>query len=177
MTSLFEIMVSFGKIGLVALGGGHSMLKLIEYEAVINRHWLLKEEFISMVGSTFLFPGLTAVKLSALIGYKAGGITGLLIAVICLNLPGLLLAVVGYGYLSQSDSIMAKKILTCVQYGALALLAAAAFSVAQGVLQTHFSWPILVLSLIFFLGLVSVNLSPFWGLIAFLGIGFFLIRP
>ena len=34
-----------------------------------------------MVGSRLLFPGLTAVKLSALIGYKAAGMSGIILAV------------------------------------------------------------------------------------------------
>lgn len=177
MTHLWNIIISFAKIGCMALGGGHSMLKLIEYEAVVNRHWLVREEFIDMVGTSFLFPGLTAVKLSALIGYKTGGIPGLLLAVLCLNLPGLLLALIGYAWLSRSDSNMAKKILICAQYGALALLAAAAFSIAQGVVQAYCSWPIVVLCALFFIGLISLDLSPFWGLIAFIGIGFFLVLP
>ena len=175
MNNLIEIIMSFGKIGLTALGGGHSMLKLIEYEAVVNRHWIAKEEFINMLGSTFLFPGLTAVKLSALIGYKTAGVAGLLLAVIFLNLPGLLLALVGYGLLRNNDSLMAKKILVSVQYGALALLAAAAFSIAQGVFQTHFSWPLALLCLTFFVSLTYLNISPFWGLIAFIGIAFFFV--
>ena len=85
MSTLLSLFLSFSKIGLISLGGGNSLLKLIEYEAVSYRHWIRPEEFISMVGTSFLFPGLTAVKLSALIGYKTAGIPGLIIAVTCLN--------------------------------------------------------------------------------------------
>src|SRR4051794_16977163 len=101
--TLVSIIFSFGKIGLISLGGGNSMLKLLEYEAVTARHWVGKEEFISMLGSSFLFPGLTAVKLSALIGYKAAGLSGLVLAVICLNLPGLVMAVLCFSWLSIHD--------------------------------------------------------------------------
>lgn len=174
ITILFNLMLSFGKIGLVSLGGGNSMLKLIEVEAVNYRHWIGAEEFVAMIGSSFLFPGLTAVKLSALIGYKAAGILGLVVAVLALNLPGLILAVVGYQYLSQNNSPLAKKIMVPVQYGALALLAAAAYSVAQGVLQLSFSVALIILCILFFLALVIIPVSPFWGFIAFIAIGFFL---
>lgn len=105
------------------------MLKLLEYEAVTYRHWISPEEFVSMVGTSFLFPGLTAVKLSALIGYKAAGMMGLIIAVACLNLPGLILALLGYQLLSNNHGPITQKIMVGVQYGALALLAAASFSV------------------------------------------------
>lgn len=168
MTSLLEIMISFGKIGFTALGGGHSMLKLIEYEAVNHRHWVHQEDVISMIGSSFLFPGLTAVKLSALIGYKVSGILGLVLAVLSLNLPGLVMVTVGYQFLSKSDSPTAKKTLVAVQYGALAMLAAAAYSLAEGVLEKHFSPSLAILSGFFFMALVFGNLSPFWGLLAFI---------
>lgn len=175
LKTLLDIIISFGKIGFVALGGGHSMIKLIEYETVINRHWLMKEDFIQMVGTTFLFPGLTAVKLSALIGYKAAGIPGMVVAVLSLNLPGIVLVFVGYSFLSQHDSPIARKLLICVQYGALALLAAAAFSIAEGVLQYHFSWALLALTMLFLIALVGFNASPFWGLLVFIPIAYFLV--
>lgn len=173
--TLLALTISFGKIGLISLGGGNSMLKLIEFEAVNYRHWIGPEEFISMVGASFLFPGLTAVKLSALIGYKAAGISGLILAVFCINLPGLLLAMLGYQYLNSHDGPIIHKIMVAVQYGALALLAAATFSVGQGVFKFNHSLPIILLSILFFIGLIYWELSPFWGFLIFIGMGFFVI--
>lgn len=174
--TIVDIIISFGKIGLISLGGGNSMLKLIEYEAVNSRHWIAPEEFINMVSSTFLFPGLTAVKLSALIGYKAAGFLGMILAVACINLPGLILVMVGYRLLSTNDSPVAHKVMVSVQYGALALLAAASFSVAQGVVGLYYSLPLALATLLFFIALVYLQLSPFWGFIAFIGICFFIVR-
>lgn len=152
------------------------MLKLLEYEAVTYRHWVNPDEFVGMVGSTFLFPGLTAVKLSALIGYKAAGYSGLVLAVLCLNLPGLLFAILGYRLLTTHDGPMTKKIMVSVQYGALALLAAACFSIAQGVMQMYFSWTMVIACVLFFLALAYLQMSPFWGFIGYIGICFFLVH-
>ncbi|MDP3268181.1 MAG: chromate transporter [Legionella sp.] len=176
ITTWLGIIYSFGKIGLISLGGGNSMLKLLEYEAVTYRQWIGQEEFIAMLGSSFIFPGLTAVKLSALIGYKAAGIIGLVLAVLCLNLPGLLMAVVGYHWLSSHNGPTTRKIMIAVQYGALALLAAATFSVAQGVVSMYFSIPIVVSTILFFLALALLNLSPFYGFMGFIAVCFFLVR-
>lgn len=174
--TLLQIILSFGKIGIISLGGGNSMLKLLEYEAVGYRHWVGNEEFIGMLGTSFLFPGLTAVKLSALIGYKAGGILGLLLAVICLNLPGLVMAILGYHWLTAHNGPTTRKVMISVQYGALALLAAATFSVAQGVVDIHFSIPIALVCILFFLGLAFWNVSPFYGFLGFIAVCFFLVR-
>lgn len=176
ITKLVQIFISFSKIGLIALGGGNSMLQLLEYETVTYRHWVAKEEFISMLSSSFLFPGLTAVKLSALIGYKAAGFAGMILAVACLNIPGLVLALVGYGWLASHNTPFTRKIMISVQYGALALLAAATFTVAQGVIQTHYSIILAIASVLFFLALAILNVSPFWGFIVFIGICFFLVH-
>lgn len=170
------LLTSFGKIGLISLGGGNSMLKLIEYEAITVRQWVGQEEFIQMVGTTFLFPGLTAVKLAGLIGYKASGFLGLAIAILAINLPGIILALVGFYLLSSVQNPLIHKIMVGVQYGALVLLAAASFSIAKGVIALYFSWPLAVLSLVFFLALVFLPLSPFWGFIAFIGACFFIVH-
>lgn len=174
--TLFALMVSFGKIGLISLGGGNAMLKLLEYEAVNYRHWVRADEFVNMVGSSFLFPGLTGVKLAALIGYKAAGVLGMIVALLCLNLPGLILAFLGYQFLAASNSPITQKIMVGVQYGALALLAAASFSIAQSVIDMYYSLPIALATLLFFLGLVYFQLSPFWGFLAFIGICFFFVK-
>ena len=129
-----------------------------------------------MVGSSFVFPGLTAVKLSALIGYKVAGLTGLIIAILCLNLPGLVMTVVGYHWLTSHNGPVARKLMIGVQYGALALLAAASYSVAQGVIGMHFSIPIALSCMVFFLALTFWNLSPFYGFMAFIGVCFFLVH-
>lgn len=175
MLKLFELMISFGKIGFTALGGGNSMLKLIEYEAVVSRQWIGQEDFVGMVGSTFLFPGLTAVKLSAIIGYQVAGILGLFIAVICLNLPGLLMALIGYSYLAQANNPVTRKAIIAVQYGALAMLAAASYAIGEGILKHNFSLPLICLTISFFIFLAFFDLSPFWGLIVFIIIAYFLV--
>ena len=36
----WQILLSFGRIGLFSLGGGNAMLKLIQEECVENRNWL-----------------------------------------------------------------------------------------------------------------------------------------
>lgn len=176
MRIYFAILYSFTKIGVISVGGGNSMLKLLEFETVEYRHWISQQEFISMVGSSFIFPGLTAVKLSALIGYKTAGIFGLVIAVFSLNLPGLIMAIIGYQWLSQHDSPTTRKIMVGVQYGALALLVAASYSIAQGVLSMYFSIPIVVCTLLFFIALTFWNVSPFWGFLGFIGICYFIVQ-
>lgn len=176
MKTLLLLILSFGKVGLISLGGGNAMLKLLEVEAVNYHHWVSEEEFIKMVGTTFLFPGLTGVKLAALIGYKAAGLAGAIIAVLALNIPGLILVAIGYKWLNGHNGPLARKIMISVQYGALALLAAATFSFGQGVINMYHSLAMGLACIVFFLALAFWDVSPFWGFVVFIGGCFFIVR-
>lgn len=176
LKTLYALLISFGKIGFISLGGGNAMLKLIEFEAINSQHWVSNAEFVQMVGTSVFFPGLTALKLSALIGYKTAGFWGMLTALLALNLPGLILALIGYQWMTSHNTPVMQKVMVAVQYGALALLAAATFSIGQGVIGIYFSWPMAISLLVFFIALTFFNLSPFWGLVAYIGIGYFLVK-
>jgi len=173
--TLWQMLVSFSQIGLFSLGGGNSMLKMIEDEVVQNQHWLTIEEFGMLVGSSFLFPGLTAIKVAGMVGLKVAGIPGLLVSVLGVSMPGLLLAAVFYSILLRyQESPIIQKLIVLMQYGALALLASALFALMQPMLK-DVSWIAWGLAAVLFAAVTFFNVSPFVGLVAFLAIGLMLI--
>ena len=108
----------------------------------------------------------------ALIGYQVAGILGLLVSVLALNLPGLCFSLMGYKLLTHWQSPVAAKLIIIVQYGALALLAAASFSIASSVIKQHFSPVLFILAIVFFILLALFDLPPFLGLLVFIGLGY-----
>lgn len=175
LTMLLHLLVSFGQIGLFALGGGNSMLKLIEDECVHQRGWLSLDEFATLVGSSFLFPGLTAIKVSGLVGLKVAGIPGMLVSIAGITLPGLILAAIFYSIINaHKDQPIVKKLLILMQYGAVALLASALFSLSKP-LAKDFSFPAMALACILFVAVAVFEYSPFVLLVAFVGIGLLLL--
>lgn len=175
MMTIWNLLVSFGQIGLFALGGGHSMLKLIEDECVHQRGWLSLEEYSTLVGSSFLFPGLTAVKVSGLVGMKVAGFPGLLVSVLGITLPGMVLAAGFYTLIiSHKDNPLIRKALTLMQYGAVALLAAALMSLMKP-LAKDFSLQAALLGGVLFLAVAVFEWSPFACIVAFLLLGLLLI--
>ena len=58
-----------------------SMIPLIERDAVYNKKWITKEEFVDMIALTQSIPGPIAVDASVFIGYKVAGIAGCIAAV------------------------------------------------------------------------------------------------
>jgi len=159
--------MSFGRIGLFSLGGGNAMLKLIQEECVENRGWLTAAEFSSLLGVSYVFPGLTAVKLSALIGLKVAGVPGMVAGVLALNLPGLVLAFALYGAITRyQDAAWLRRVLLGMQYGALALLAAALWALARPLGGT-LSWTAAGLAVVLFVSVALLDLSPFIGIVVF----------
>lgn len=81
MNILIDLFVTFLKIGTFTVGGGPSMIPLIEKDAVYNKKWISKEEFVDMIALTQSIPGPIAVDTSVYIGYKVAGIAGSIAAV------------------------------------------------------------------------------------------------
>lgn len=168
---LWDLMVSFWKIGLLSLGGGNSMLKLLEDVCVRQHAWVTPTEFTALVGSTYLFPGLTVLKVAGLIGLKVGGILGLIVCVAGITLPGVVLAAVFYSMLlNYRDNEYVKKLILLMQYGAIALLAAALFSLCKP-LTKDFSLQAGILACALFIVVGVFEYSPFVGLVSFIAIG------
>lgn len=166
--AVWQLLVSFGQIGLFALGGGHSMLKLIEEECVENRGWLSLDEFSTLVGVSFLFPGLTAVKLSALIGLRVAGAPGLIAAVLGINLPGLGLALVFYTFIiDRQDVPVVRKLVVGMQYGAVALLGAALYALTKPLWGENFTWTASLLAAGLFVAVAFLDISPFASIVVF----------
>ena len=163
----FEVLVSFGRIGFNSLGGGNAMTKLIEAEAVERRQWLSIEEFGSIFGLCFLFPGLTQVKLAAMIGQKVAGLGGAAAAVLGLNLPGLTLCLTCWSWLSANqEDTHVKKLMLGMRYGAVALLAAALLALVKPLTASpNFTASMLALGL--FVSTAVLNVSTFGSVVGF----------
>ena len=171
MDMLGQLLLAFGKIGLFALGGGNSLLKLIEEECVENRAWLTVADFSSMVGMSFMFPGLTAVKVAGFIGLKVAGVPGLIASVLGLILPGLILAGLFYGVLvAHRSNPYVMKLIEATKYAGLALLLAAVYSFAMGLWgeASSFRWQPWALTGLLFVAVAVVNISAFISLLVFL---------
>ena len=145
------------------------MILLIEEEVVENYGWISSGDFSAMVGATFLFPGLTAVKLSGLIGYRVGGVLGLLCSVLALNLPGLILALLFFQILSNNaENPIIAKILLSMRYAAVAMIGSVLFSFTLVLLKMNLQWIPIILTGIFFTLITFFNWNVILCLIAFI---------
>jgi len=166
---LSKILISFGRIGLFALGGGNGMIKMISEEAVHIRKWFSTDEFGSLLGMTYLFPGLTACKLSGMIGYRVAGLAGLIVATLAINVPGIILTAVGFLFLlNYTDVPLVKELLLAMQFAAMALIGAVLFDMIRPAAKRRKYWIGIFLTLAFFLAMEFFHLPVIVCLVVYL---------
>ena len=90
MVSYWQIFYTFGKIGAFTIGGGIPMIAAIKSE-LVEKKWLDEEEFVDIIAIAQSAPGLFAVNISILTGYKLRGTKGSIIATIASALPPFLI--------------------------------------------------------------------------------------
>ena len=78
---LLDIFTAFLKSGLILLGGGYIILPILQSEIVDKRGWITSEELTDYYAISQSLPGLIAINISILVGYKLRGKWGALAGV------------------------------------------------------------------------------------------------
>jgi len=89
---LAELFVTFLLIGFVSVGGGYSMVPVIEHEAV-TQGWMNADTFSGMIAVAGASPGPIATNIAIMVGYYTQGWAGAAVSAIGMTLPSLLLVI------------------------------------------------------------------------------------
>lgn len=73
---LSEIFLAFLYSGLILLGGGYVILPILQNELVKKRGWITEDELTDYYAVSQSLPGLIAINMSVLVGYKLRGKSG-----------------------------------------------------------------------------------------------------
>ena len=76
MKLLFELLLTFMKIGFFTFGGGYAMLSVIEDECVEKKHWITHDEMMKITVIAESTPGPIAINCATFVGYQKAGILG-----------------------------------------------------------------------------------------------------
>jgi chromate transporter len=82
MKIIWELFVSFLKIGSLMFGSGYTMLPLLTREIVEHRAWVTQDELMDSYALAQSVPGVIAVNTAAIVGQKHGGWGGAAAAVL-----------------------------------------------------------------------------------------------
>jgi chromate transporter len=88
--TLLALVLVFGPLSLVSIGGGAALLAEIEHQSVTVQGWTTQREFADLFAISRAAPG-PGTMLSTLIGWKVAGLPGALTATLALYLPSSLL--------------------------------------------------------------------------------------
>lgn len=86
---MWELFVSFFKIGLFTFGGGYAMLPMIQREIEGKRKWCTEAELLDYYAIGQCTPGVIAVNCATLVGFKIGGYIGAAVATAAVVLPSI----------------------------------------------------------------------------------------
>jgi len=89
---LWNLFITFLKIGFISFGGGYAMIPIIQLE-VVSHHWLTEEAFTDAVALAGMAPGPIATNTATLIGYKTAGVPGAIMSTAGIVLPSLILMI------------------------------------------------------------------------------------
>lgn len=87
MNSLFELFITFVRIGLFTFGGGYAMIAPIEDICVEKKHWITHDDMMSMTVIAESTPGPIAINCATFVGYRKKGIAGAAAATLGVVLP------------------------------------------------------------------------------------------
>lgn len=120
---ILELFFTFFKIGAFTYGGGYAMIPLIEREIIMNKKWIDEEELLEIITIAQMTPGVIAINTATFVGRKTAGVKGAIIASSAIALPSIFTITIIFKFLSGTfDSDIARKILTGVRAGLLALM-------------------------------------------------------
>ena len=84
-----DIFLTFAKIVSFTIGGGFSIVQMMEKEVVDKKHWLDHEEFMDTLVVAQSTPGLFAIDMASHIGLKLKGVTGGIVGALATALPSI----------------------------------------------------------------------------------------
>lgn len=106
---LWELFITFMRIGGFTFGGGYAMLPMLQKEVVENKKWATSEELMDYYAIGQCTPGVIAVNTATFIGYKNAGILGGLCATLGVVFPSLVIITLIAALLSNFADIEAVK--------------------------------------------------------------------
>ena len=123
---------SFFKIGMFTLGGGYAMIPIIEHEVVDKQKWIERDDFIDIVAVAQSCPGVMAINMSTLVGYRLRKTKGAFCMTLATALPSFLIILAIAMFFKQfEDNAVVESIFRGIRPAVVALIAAPTFSLAK----------------------------------------------
>ena len=123
MKLLWDLYLTWFKMGLFTFGGGYAMLPMIQKEVIDKHHWATEEEIMNYHAIGQCTPGIIAVNTATFVGYYLKGVVGGVIATLGVISPSVIIITVIAALISNFMEIeMVKHALLGINVAVCALM-------------------------------------------------------
>lgn len=82
-----KMFLTFLKLGFLSIGGGNTMVSMLEGELIDKKKWITSDELLEMIAVAEVTPGPIAINIATYIGYKRGKVLGALMCTLGIIIP------------------------------------------------------------------------------------------
>lgn len=130
MTTIWNLFITFFKIGLLSIGGGYAIIPLIQEQVVNQAGWISEKLFTDIITISQMTPGPLAVNTSTFVGLQIGGIGGAAAATIGCVICGVAISLFLYRFFQKHrSSTYIFEILNGLKSASLGLIISAAATI------------------------------------------------
>jgi len=107
MKLLWELFLSFARVGVMTFGGGYAMIPILEREIIERHGWSTEEEMMDYYAVAQCTPGVIAVNTATFVGYKVAGAAGGVVATLGVVFPSVIIITLIAGILTNFADVPA----------------------------------------------------------------------
>jgi chromate transporter len=159
---LWQLFISFLKIGAFTFGGGYAMVPLIEREVIDKKGWVKREDFLDLLTIAQSAPGPIALNTAVFVGYRIRGLKGALSALMGIVLPAFtIILLVAIFFADIRDNQYVDAAFKAMRPAVVALIVAPIVGLAKS--MNYWLW---IVAAVTALAIWYVGFSPIYVLIA-----------
>ena len=160
---LWQLFISFLKIGAFTLGGGIAMIPIMRREVVEKHQWLTDMDFIDGVAAAQSSPGPIAINMSIYVGYRIKGIPGMLVSVLGSVLPSFTsIIIIASLFTRYAEEPLVRKAFHALEPAVVSLIAWPLIEISQ---KVGLSWRNFWIPLAALIAVAFAGISPMYVII------------
>lgn len=160
MKELWDLYITYAKIGLMTFGGGMTMLPILQREVVDHKGWATEEELMDYYAIAQCTPGIIAVNTATFIGHKRKGMIGGILATLGVVTPSLIIITLLAEIIRQfSHLAVVENAFAGIQVCLCVLIFNAVMKLMR---KAVIDKPTAVIYILVLLGSVFLKISPIW---------------
>lgn len=134
--SLFEILSTFLRLGVLAFGGPVAHIAMMEDEYVRRRKWLSSDSFARALAATNLVPGPNSTEMAIHLGHRRGGFAGGMLSGFAFIVPAaIMVGVLSWAYFEWGTTPRVEDFLIGIRPAIVVLVALAAWRLRRPALR------------------------------------------